>query len=63
MDSLTLKDPQKTPTIEQPFNKGKFIGIFGILSSPPAKPPGKTFDGAENIPGVVKALRDEANVI
>ena len=32
-------------------------------SSPPAKPPGKTFDGAENIPDVVKALRDEANVI
>ena len=31
--------------------------------SPPAKPPGKTFEGAENIPEVVKALRDEANVI
>ena len=30
---------------------------------PPAKPPGKTFEGAENIPEVVKALRDEANVI
>jgi electron transfer flavoprotein beta subunit len=32
-------------------------------STPPAKPPGKTFQGAENVPAVVQALRDEANVI
>tara|TARA_B100000214_G_scaffold372129_1_gene349782 strand:+ start:678 stop:1424 length:747 start_codon:yes stop_codon:yes gene_type:complete len=32
-------------------------------SSPPEKPPGKTFEGAENIPHVVKLLRDEANII
>ena len=32
-------------------------------SAPPAKPPGKTYDGASNVPAVVQALRDEANVI
>ena len=32
-------------------------------SSPPEKPPGKKFEGAENVPDVVKLLRDEANII
>ena len=30
------KEPQNTPTIEQPFRRGRFSGIFGI--SPEAKP-------------------------
>lgn len=35
-----------------------------IRYSPPAeKPPGKTYEGAGNVPTVVQALRDEANVI
>ena len=32
-------------------------------SSPPAKPPGKSFEGSEHVSTVVKLLRDEANVI
>jgi electron transfer flavoprotein beta subunit len=32
-------------------------------SMPPQKPPGKSYDGSENVPEVVKLLRDEANVI
>lgn len=32
-------------------------------SAPPQKPPGKSFDGPEHVPTVVKFLRDEANVI
>ncbi len=32
-------------------------------SNPPDKPPGKKFEGAENVPNVVKLLRDEANII
>ena len=31
--------------------------------SPPEKPPGKSYDGIEYIPEVVKLLREEANVI
>ena len=38
------------------------VGLVGH-SSPPEKPPGKTFEGAENIPHVVKLLRDEAKII
>ena len=35
-----------------------------IRYSPPAeKPPGKTYEGAGNVPAVVQALRDEAGVI
>ena len=32
-------------------------------SSPPAKPPGKSYEGSEHVSTVVKLLRDEANVI
>lgn len=32
-------------------------------STPPVKPPGKTYEGAEHVAEVVKLLRDEANVI
>ena len=40
-------------------------GNTSVLShaSPPAKPPGKSFEGSEHVPAVVKLLRDEANVI
>ena len=31
--------------------------------SPPAKPPGKSYEGSEHVSTVVKLLRDEANVI
>ena len=32
-------------------------------SMPPQKPPGKSYDGSEKVPEVVKLLREEANVI
>ena len=32
-------------------------------ASPPAKPPGKSYEGSEHVSTVVKLLRDEANVI
>ncbi len=32
-------------------------------SMPPQKPPGKSYEGSEKVPEVVKLLRDEANVI
>tara|TARA_B100000686_G_scaffold283971_1_gene307260 strand:+ start:2470 stop:3225 length:756 start_codon:yes stop_codon:yes gene_type:complete len=31
--------------------------------SPPEKPPGQKFDGADSVPAVVEKLRDEANVV
>ena len=34
--SFSVNDPQKTPTIEHPFNKGRFSGNLGIV--PAAKP-------------------------
>lgn len=37
--------------------------IVDSHSSPPQKPPGQKFEGAESVPLVVEKLRDEANVI
>jgi electron transfer flavoprotein beta subunit len=44
---------------------GNFEGNTSVIehSSPPQKPPGKSYDGSEHVPEVVKLLRDEANVI
>jgi len=35
----------------------------GSHESPPEKPPGKKFDGADSVPAIVEKLRDEANVV
>ena len=44
---------------------GSFEGNTSVLehTSPPQKPPGKSYEGSEHVPEVVKLLRDEANVI
>ena len=46
---------------------GVSIGESGVTienhSSPPEKPPGQIFQGADSVPEVVGKLRDEANVI
>tara|TARA_Y100001980_G_C14555330_1_gene343645 strand:- start:4815 stop:5558 length:744 start_codon:yes stop_codon:yes gene_type:complete len=45
--------------VEQVSNMSENLGHF----SPPEKPPGKSFDGHEHVPEVVRLLREEANVI
>ena len=40
-------------------NGSEVLGHF----PPPEKPPGKSYEGHEHIPEVVRLLREEANVI
>ena len=44
---------------------GSFEGNTTVVehTSPPQKPPGKSYEGSEHVSEVVKLLRDEANVI
>ena len=50
-----------------PGDLGVDIGESGIKinahDSPPEKPPGQKFEGAESVSTVVTKLREEANVI
>ena len=63
------KASSKKKVIEtvSPGDLGVDIGESGIKihahDSPPEKPPGQKFEGAESVPTVVAKLREEANVI
>ncbi|MED5485614.1 MAG: electron transfer flavoprotein subunit beta/FixA family protein [Candidatus Thermoplasmatota archaeon] len=47
------------------IDTGNFEGNTSVIehTSPPQKPPGKSYEGSEHVSEVVKLLRDEANVI